>query len=68
MQLKEVDISSNSKFKIQGAINRDIPLLNKLKFQSLFLKDKLWSQIPNFDSWVSEFTRLNNFARNLNGK
>ena len=61
MQLQNVDIPNHTKLKIQGALNSNIPQLIKYKFQTMFLRDKLSSQIKNFDSWVTEFTRLDRF-------
>ena len=66
MQLNNVDIPNHTKMKIQGAVNGDVPQLIKYKFQTMFLKDKLTNSIPNLDSWIMEFTRLDRF-RGLNG-
>ena len=66
MQLNNVDIPNHTKMKIQGAVNGDVPQLIKYKFQTMFLKDKLTSAIPNLDNWIMEFTRLDRF-RGLNG-
>ena len=67
MQLQNVDIPNHTKMKIQGAVNGDVPQLIKYKFQTMFLKDKLTNAIPNLDSWIMEFTRLDRF-RGLNKK
>jgi len=67
MQLQKVDIPNHTKMKIQGAINGEVPQLIKYRFQTMFLKDKLTSAIPNLDSWIMEFTRLDRF-RGLSGK
>ena len=61
MQLQNVDIPNHTKMKIQGAVNGDVPQLIKYKFQTMFLKDKLSTQIKNLDSWLMEFTRLDRF-------
>ena len=66
MQLQNVDIPNHTKMKIQGAVNGKVPQLIKYKFQTMFLKDKLTNAIPNLDSWIMEFTRLDRF-RGLNG-
>jgi hypothetical protein len=52
--------------KIQGAVNGKVPQLVKYKFQTMFIKDKLQSNIKNFDDWIMEFVRLDRF-RGLNG-
>ena len=67
MQLNKVDIPKHTMRKIQGAVNGDIPQLIKYKFQTMFLKDKLSTAIPNLDSWLMEFTRLDRF-RGLNDR
>jgi len=67
MQLQNVDIPNHTKMKIQGAVNGDVPQLIKYKFQTMFLKDKLTNSIPNLDSWIMEFTRLDRF-RGLNDR
>ena len=61
MQLNKVDIPNHTKMKIQGAVNGDVPQLIKYKFQTMFLKDKLTTAIPNLDSWIMEFMRLDKF-------
>ena len=66
MQLNNVDIPNHTKMKIQGAVNGDVPQLIKYKFQTMFIKDKLQSNIKNFDNWIMEFVRLDRF-RGLNG-
>ena len=66
MQLNNVDIPNHTKMKIQGAVNGDVPQLIKYKFQTMFLQDKLSTQIKNLDSWIMEFVRLDRF-RGLNG-
>ena len=66
MQLNKVDIPNHTKMKIQGAVNGKVPQLVKYKFQTMFLKDKLTSAIPNLDSWLMEFVRIDRF-RGLNG-
>mgnify|MGYP003115319930 CR=1 FL=1 len=61
MQLQNVDIPNHTKLKIQGALNSKTTPLVKYKFQTMFLQDKLSTQIRNFDSWIMEFTRLDRF-------
>jgi 5'-3' exonuclease len=67
MQLQKVDIPKHTMRKIQNTINGKVPQLIKYKFQTMFLKDKLQSAIPNLDSWIMEFTRLDRF-RGLNDR
>ena len=67
MQLHNVDIGNHNKLKIQNVIYEKIPQLIKYKFSTMFIQDKLWSQIPNMETWITEFIRLDRF-RSLNGK
>jgi len=67
MQLENVDISNHIKLYIQEAVRRKIPQLVKYKFSTTFIQDKLWGQIPNLESWITEFIRLDRY-RNLNDK
>ena len=62
MQLQKVDIPNHTKRKIKNTINGEIPKLIKFKFQAMFLKDKLWSQLPNLDLWLQEFISLGKFT------
>ena len=67
MQLQKVDIPNHTKMKIQGAVNGEVPQLIKYRFQTMFLKDKLSTAIPNLDTWLMEFVRLSRF-KGLSGK
>ena len=66
-------IKTNKKTSLKGlklTIHRSTGskiFMIKYKFQTMFLKDKLSTQIKNLDSWIMEFTRLSRF-RGLNGK
>ena len=61
MQLLKVDISGHIKLRIQEAIRKQIPQLIKYKFSTMFIQDKLWGQIPNMDSWITEFITLDRY-------
>jgi len=57
------DIKNHTKLKITDTVNSATPQLVKYKFQRLFVEDKLWGQIPNFDNWVTEFMILDRYWR-----
>ena len=63
MQLKDPDIKNHTKLRITDTVNSATPQLVKYKFQRLFVEDKLWGQIPNFDNWVTEFMILDRYWR-----
>ena len=63
MDLDELNISGSSKLKIQDTMGRPIQRMVKHKFQRMFLEDKLYTALPNLDSWLhSTFNRLNQMA------
>ena len=63
MQLSDVDISGNTKTKIVKKINEPINRLIKYKFQKMFLEDKLYTALPNLNSWLlTNFNQLNHYA------
>jgi DNA polymerase-1 len=68
MDLDELNISGNSKLKIQEHTKFPIQRLIKHKFQRMFLEDKLYTALPNLDSWLhSTFNRLNQMAEKSHG-
>lgn len=65
MQLLSVDLSNHIKLRAQEAINQKVPHLIKYKFSTMFMQDKLWGQIPDMNSWITEFVRLDRFAKKV---
>ena len=63
MQLSDVDISNYNKLRLQDGVSKDIQSLVKHKFQLMFIKDKLNSQIQNLDSWMKEFLTLDRYRK-----
>ena len=46
-----------------------IQRLIKHKFQKMFLEDKLYTALPNLDSWIhTTFNKLNRMAEKTHGK
>lgn len=63
MQLSDVDISGSTKTKIVNSVRQPINRLIKYKFQKMFLEDKMWSALPNLNSWLlTTFNQLNKYA------
>ena len=63
MQLSNVDISGSTKTKIMERVREPINRLIKYKFQKMFLEDKLYSALPNLNSWLlTNFNQLNHYA------
>ena len=63
MQLGDPNIKNQTKLKIGDSVREMVPKLVKYQLQTLFVKDKLWGQIPNFDNWVTEFMILDRYWR-----
>ena len=63
MQLSDVDISGTTKTKITERVRQPINRFIKYKFQKMFLEDKLYTALPNLNSWlVTNFNQLNHYA------
>ena len=68
MQLHNVNISASTKTKIVRQVNGPIKRMIKFKFQKMFMEDKLYSGLPNLNSWLmTTFNRLNRMAEKSNG-
>jgi len=52
MQLHNVDISASAKTKTIDKIREPIPKLDKVTFKKMFLDDKMYSALPNLESWL----------------
>jgi|TARA_B100001079_G_C16369355_1_gene496639 DNA polymerase-1 len=64
MQLSDVNISGSVKMKVMDMVRSSIQRLVKFKFQRMFMEDKLWTALPDLNSWlVTSFGRLNTFAK-----
>ena len=63
MQLQKVDIGNSLKLKIQNYVNNKIPEFTKYKFNTMFLQDKLWGQIPDINLWIGEFLKLERYRK-----
>ena len=64
MQLGDPNIKNQTKLKIGDSVREMVPKLVKYQLQTLFVKDKLWGQIPNFDNWLTEFNILDHYWKN----
>tara|TARA_B100000287_G_scaffold433729_1_gene496176 strand:- start:62 stop:1084 length:1023 start_codon:yes stop_codon:yes gene_type:complete len=67
MQLSDVDISGSTKTKIIDMVNKPVNRLIKFKFEKMFLEDKLFTALPNLNSWLlTNFNQLNRYAEKSN--
>ena len=64
MKLGEININGTTKSHIREQISSPVSSTNTNKFKQLFLVDKLYSAIPNLNSWLSlNFLKLNEFSK-----
>lgn len=69
MRLDIVDISGLIKAKIRELIDKPISLIDKYNIKKIFLEDKLYSAIPNLDSWLNiNFSKLQAYALSTHKK
>ena len=68
MDLDDLNISGSSKLKIQEIMESPIQRMVKHKFQRMFLEDKMYTALPNLESWMATtFNRLNHMAEKTHG-
>jgi 5'-3' exonuclease len=64
MQLTETQLTTMAQLHCKEVLDAKIPTLNKFELAKLIMEDKLWNNIPNYQTWVTEvFTKLDNFIR-----
>ncbi len=60
MQLHETQIQSFTQLRILDTVNKKVNKLNRYKFAKLVTEDKIWNNIPNYQTWLNDcFLRLN---------
>ena len=63
MKFGEIEIGGSTKAKIRELLDFPVSTINTYQLKRLFLADKLYSAIPNIDSWLKlNFSKLNAFA------
>lgn len=64
MDLRRGDISATKKKEIRDACRADSSKIDRLRFRELFMEDKLWAGISNFQSFLNErFLKLDRYAQ-----
>ena len=62
MSLENLDIPTNTKLMIRDMADRDIPRLDIFSFKKLFMRDKVYTVIPDLNGWLTNsFSTLDNF-------
>lgn len=63
MDLEDGIIGGQTKLKIKEIVERPIQRMIKHKFQTMFLEDKMFTALPNLNSWLATtFNRMNHLA------
>ena len=63
MDLEDGIIGGQTKLKIKEIVERPIQRMIKHKFQTMFLEDKMFTALPNLNSWLATtFNRMNYIA------
>ena len=63
MDLEDGIIGGQTKLKIKEIVERPIQRLIKHRFQTMFLEDKMFTALPNLNSWLATtFNRMNHLA------
>jgi DNA polymerase-1 len=63
MDLEDGIIGGQTKLKIKEIVERPIQRLIKHRFQTMFLEDKMFTALPNLNSWLATtFNRMNHIA------
>ena len=64
MDLEDGIISGQQKLKVKEIVERPIQRLIKHRFQTMFLEDKMYTALPNLNSWLATtFNRMNHIAQ-----
>ena len=63
MDLEDGIISGQTKLKVKEIVERPIQRVIKHRFQTMFLEDKMFTALPNLNSWLATtFNRMNFIA------
>jgi 5'-3' exonuclease len=64
MQLHNTQLSSIAQLHVTDVLNGEIPKLNRIDFIRMLNEDRMWNNIPNSGSWLTEcFNKLNSYTR-----
>jgi DNA polymerase-1 len=54
MQLHDTQLQSFSQLRVHEILNKPVPPINRIRFSTLINQDKMWNNIPNYHTWLSE--------------
>jgi len=63
MQLTNTQLPTVSQLHVKEVLDKPKPKLNRFQLAKMIAEDKLWNNIPNYQSWVTEcFQKLDTFV------
>jgi hypothetical protein len=59
MQLKDTQLQPFTQLRVNEILNKPIGVLNRMRFSKLISEDRMWNNIKNHHTWLSDtFGRL----------
>jgi 5'-3' exonuclease len=64
MQLHNTQLQTFAQLHVKDSLDNPITKLNRFEFSKLVTEDKLWNNIPNYQTWIGEcFTKLDGYIK-----
>lgn len=64
MQLHDTQLQTFAQLHVKDTLDQTINKLNRFEFSKLITEDKLWNNIPNYQTWANEcFTKLDGYVK-----
>lgn len=64
MQLTDTQLQTFAQLHVKDVLDKPLPKLNRFQLAKMIAEDKLWNNIPNYQSWVNEcFQKLDSFIK-----
>ena len=54
MQLKDTQLQSFTQLRVNEILNKPLGMLNRVRFSKLLAEDRMWNNIKNHHTWLSE--------------
>jgi len=64
MQLHDTQLQTFAQLHVKDILDQPITKLNRFEFSKLITEDKLWNNIPNYQTWANDcFMKLDGYVR-----
>ena len=54
MQLTNSQLQPFSQLRVHEILDKPVAKLNRIKFSTLITEDRMWNNIPNYHTWLSD--------------